>query len=384
LREVAIVGVGLLKYDRFPHKTIEEIGQEAVANALKDAGNLEWKKVQAVFCGTMHGGTALGHRVLAQIGLTGIPVTNVETACSSGGTALKLAVQSVASGEFDIVLAMGVEKAGNGYLALNSYPMWQHLSGLGIPPVQLGLTATRYMIDYGATTKHFAKVAVKNRKNASLNPNAIHQKPTTIDRVLGARMISYPFTLLMLASPCEGAAAVIITSKQQADKFNNIPITVAAACTGVAQYGTDFCGMSSGFETDSTRIRNLEVTTVLARQAYKEAGIGPEDLDLLELNDSTAASEIILLEELGICKPGEGIHWVDEGRTEIGGDIAVSTSGGLLGMGEPVGAVGVGQAIEIIMQLRGQAGNRQVPGAKTGMCQSAGAGGNCTVTILKR
>jgi len=384
LREVTIVGTGLHKYGRFPHKPIEEIGQEAVVNALKDADNINWKKIQTVFCGTMHGGTALGHRILAQIGLTGIPITNIETACSSGGSALKLAVQSVASGEFDTVLALGVEKAGSGYLALNSYPMWQHLSGLGIPPVQLGLTATRYMIDYGATPLHFAKTVVKNRKHASLNPNAIHQKPTTMERALNARMICYPFSVLMLASPCEGAAAVVITSKDNAHKFNSIPVTVAAACTGVAQYGTDFCGMSSGFETDSTRIRNPEVTTVLSRQAYKIAGIGPEDLDLLELNDSTAASEIILLEELGICDPGEGIRWVDEGKTEIGGDIAVSTSGGLLGMGEPVGAVGVGQAIEIVTQLREQAGIRQVPGARVGMCQSAGAGGNCTVTILKR
>jgi len=293
-------------------------------------------------------------------------------------------VQSVASGEYDIALALGIEKAGSGFLALNSYPVWQHLSGMGMPPVQLALTANRYMFERGATMQHLGKVAVKNRKNASLNPNAIHQRPTTIERVMEARMVSYPLTVLMLASPCEGAAAVVITSLKMAKKYNVIPVTVAAACTGVAQYGTDFCGMSSGFETDSSRIRNPEVTTVLSRQAYNIAGIGPEDIDVLELNDSTTASEIILLEELGICGGGEGIRMIDEGRTEIGGDIAVSTSGGLLGMGEPVGAVGVAQAVEIVTQLRGQAGARQVTGAKIGMCQSAGAGGNCTVTILKR
>jgi acetyl-CoA acetyltransferase len=384
VREVAIAGVGLHKFGRYPHKTIEEIGQEAVTGALIDAGNLSWNQVQVVFCGTMHGGTAAGQRVISHIGLTGIPITNIETACASGGSALKLAVQSVASGEYDIALALGIEKAGSGYLALNSYPQWQHLSGLGVPPVQLGLTATRYMIETGATPRHLAKVAVKNRKNASLNPNAIHQKPTTIERVLEARMVNYPFTVLMLASPCEGAAAVIITSQKDALRFNPLPVTVAAACSGVAQYGTDFCGMSAGFESDSTRLRNPEVTTVLSQQAYNLAGVGPGDLDVLELNDSTAASEIILLEELGICGKGEGIRMIDEGKTDIGGDIAVSTSGGLLGMGEPVGAVGVAQAIEIVYQLRGQAGSRQVPGARAGMCQSAGAGGNCTVTILKR
>jgi len=384
VRDVAIVGAGLHKFGRFPHKSIEDIGQEAVIAALQDATNLNWKKVQVAFCGSMHGGTAIGQRVLAHVGLTGIPITNIETACASGGSALKLAVQSVASGEYDIALALGIEKASSGFLALNSYPLWQHLSGMGMPPVQLGLTANRYMFEHGATMQHLAKVAVKNRRNASLNPNAIHQKPTTIERVIAARMVSYPLTVLMLASPCEGAAAVIITSLETAKKYNDIPVKVAAACTGVAQYGTDFCGMSSGFETDSSRIRNPEITTVLSRQAYKISGIGPEDIDILELNDSTAASEIILLEELGICGPGEGIHMVDEGRTEIDGDIAVSTSGGLLGMGEPVGAVGVAQAVEIVTQLRGQAGSRQVSDAKTGMCQSAGAGGNCTVTILKR
>lgn len=383
MKEAVIIGAGLHKFGRFSHKTIEDIGQEAVINALKDAGNIEWKRVQAAFCGTMHGGTAVGHRILSNIGLTGIPITNVETACSSGGSALKLAVQAVTSGEYDITLALGIEKAGSGFLALSSYPWWQHLCGLGIPPVQLGLTATRYMLDHNATLQHLAKVVVKNRKNASLNPNALHQRATTIERTLGARMIAYPFTLLMLASPCEGAAAVIVTSKEVAKNVHALPVTVAAACTGVAQYGTDFCGMSSGFEADSARIRNPEVTTVLANQAYNISGIGPEDLDLLELNDATAASEIILLEELGICKAGEGVRFIEEGKTEIGGDIAVSTSGGLLGMGEPVGAVGIAQAVEIVTQLRGQAGERQVTNAKTGMCQTAGAGGNCTVTILK-
>jgi acetyl-CoA C-acetyltransferase len=382
--ETAIVGAGLHKFGRFPNKTIEEIGQEAVTNALKDAGNMDWRKVQAVFCGTMHGGTATGQRVLANIGLTGIPVTNVETACASGGSALKLAIQSVASGEYDIAMALGIEKAGSGFLALSSYPKWQNLSGLGVPPIQLGLTAMRYMYDYDISARHLAMVAVKNRKNASLNPNAIHQRPTTLERVLDAKMIAYPFTLLMLASPCEGAAAVVITSKSKAAAYTSAPITVAAAFTGVAQYGTDFCGMSSGFETDSARIRNPEVTTVLSRKAYEFSGIAPEDIDMLELNDATAASELILMEEIGICKRGEAPKMLAEGRTEINGDIAVSTSGGLLGMGEPVGAVGIGQAIEIVTQLRGNAGPRQVPGAKTGMCQSAGAGGNCTVTILKK
>ena len=383
MNEVAIIGVGLHKFGRFPHLTIEEIGQDAVIAALKDANNLDWQKVQIAFCGSMHGGTAIGQRVLARIGLTGIPVINVETACASGGTSMDMAVQTVASGAYDFALALGIEKAERGYLPLNSYPMWEHLSGLGMPPVQLALRATRYMIDYGATLQHFAKVAVKSRKNGGLNPNAMHQKPTTLERVLAARFVAYPLTLMMFTTPCEGAAAAIITTKEKAKEFNS-PVTVAASCGGVAQYGTTFCGMSAGFETDSVRVHNPEVTTVLSHKAYEIAGFGPRDIDLLECNDATTANEIIMVEELGFCAPGEGIRLVDEGLIEINGGLAVNASGGLLSMGEPVGAVGVAQVFEVVTQLRGRAGRRQVPDAKAGMCQSAGAGGNCNVIILKR
>jgi acetyl-CoA acetyltransferase len=383
LKNVAVVGIGIHKFGRFPNQTIEEIGQEAVIKALIDANNLDWKKVQIAFCGSMHGGTAIGQRVLARIGLTGIPITNIETACASGGTSLELAVQSVASGQYDIALALGIEKAGRGFLPMTSYPMWEHLSGLGMPPVQLALRATRYMIEYGAKLEHFARVVVKSRKNGSLNQNAMHQKPTTLERVLGTRMVSYPLNLAMLTTPCEGASAVIVSSESIARKYNDKPIFISAVCSGVAQYGTTFCGMSAGFESDSVKIRRPEVTTILSQRAYQISGINPTELDLLECNDNTAASEIMLLEELGFCRPGEGIRLVEEGRTEIGGDVAVNPSGGLISMGEPVGAVGTAQVFEVVSQLRGQAGQRQVPNAKSGMCQSAGAGGSCTVTILK-
>ncbi len=384
MTEAAIVGVGMHKFGRFPNETIEEIGQDAITKALRDANNLDFKKVQVAFCGSMHGGTAIGNRVLARIGLTGIPVINVENACSSGGAAIRLAVQAIAAGEYDTILAFGVEKPGRGFLPLNSYPTWEHLSGLGLPPVQLALRATRYMHDYGATVQHLAKVVVKSRKNAAINPNAMYHKTVTIDDVIKDRPVSYPLTITMLAPPCEGAAAAIITSKNIARQFNTQPITIAATVTGTAQYGTTFCGMSAGFETDSTRIKNPEVTTVLARQAYEKSGIGPGDIDLVELNDNTAASELMFLEELGICPPGGAIKLIEEDKTEIGGDIAVNASGGLLSMGEPVGAMGVAQAAEVVWQLRGQAGQRQVSGAKVGMCETAGAGGNCAVIILKR
>jgi acetyl-CoA acetyltransferase len=239
------------------------------------------------------------------------------------------------------------------------------------------------MIEYGAKLEHFAKVVVKSRKNGSLNQNAMHQKPTTLERVLGTRMVSYPLNLSMLTTPCEGASAVIVSSGNKGRKYNDKPVFISAICSGGAQYGTTFCGMSAGFESDSIKYRRPEVTTILSRKAYQISGIDPTELDLLECNDNTAASEIMLLEELGLCAPGDGIRLVDEGRTEIGGDTAVNPSGGLISMGEPVGAVGTAQVFEVVSQLRGQSGQRQVNNAKSGMCQSAGAGGSCTVTILK-
>ncbi|MBN1366655.1 MAG: thiolase family protein [Dehalococcoidales bacterium] len=384
MTEATIVGVGMHKFGRFPYETIEEIGQDAIIKALHDAGNIDFKKIQIAFCGSMHGGTAIGNRILSRVGLTGIPCVNVENACSSGGAVIKLAVQAILSGEYDTVLVFGIEKPGRGFLPLNSYPMWEHLSGLGMPPVQLALRATRYMYEYGATIEDFAKVVVKSRNNAALNPNAMYHKRLTIDEVIKDRPVSYPLTISMLAPPCEGAAAAIITSKNIARQFNAQPINIAAAVTGVAQYGTVFCGMSAGFETDSTKIKNPEVTTVLSALAYEKAGISPKDLDLIELNDNTAASELMFLEEMGICGPGEAIKLVADNNTNIDGDIPVNPSGGLLSLGEPVGATGVAQAAEIVWQLRGQAGQRQVKDAKIGLCETAGAGGNCAVVILKR
>ena len=384
MTEVSIAGVGIHKFGRFPYETIEDIGRDAIIKALRDAGSLDFKKIQAAFCGSMHGGTAIGNRVLSQVGLTGIPCVNVENACSSGGAVIKLAVQAIISGEYDTVLVFGVEKPGRGFLPLNSYPMWEHLSGLGMPPVQLALRATRYMEDYGATVEDFAGVVVKSRNNAALNPNAMYHKRVTIDEVVKDRKVSYPLTITMLAPPCEGAAAAVITSSRISKRLNACPVTIAAAVTGVARYGTVFCGMSSGFETDSTNIKNPEVTTVLSGLAYEKAGIGPRDLDLIELNDNTAASELMFMEEMGLCLPGEAIRLVEEGKTAIGGVMPVNASGGLLSMGEPVGAMGIAQAAEIVWQLRGQAGPRQVTGAKIGMCETAGAGGNCAVIILKR
>lgn len=378
MTDSVIAGVGIHKFGRFDDKTFEQIGEVAIRMALKDA-QMSFKDIQVAFCGHMHGGTGAGHRTLARVGLIGIPIVNVETACASGATSLQLAAQGIANGSYNIALALGVEKMPRGFMRMTSYQEWQMLSGLGINPLSFALRATRHMSEYGTTEKQLAKVSVKNHKNAVLNPYAMYQKALTIEEVLNSRMVCYPLRLLMLCAPDEGAAAAIVCSREIARKYTNKPVTIAAICTGVAPYGT-----TQSYIGQSTRVKNQEITASLAKRAYEISGIGPEDLDMVELQDTDSASEIIATEELGLCKPGEGGRLIDEGRTEVSGDIPVNVSGGLLSKGEPTGASALGQIVEVTWHLRDEAGPRQIPNAKAGLCHVTGSQNNAAVTILKR
>jgi len=354
MREVVIAGVGIHKFGRFDDKTFEQIGQEAVRMALKDANNMSFKDIQIAFCGHMHGGTGAGHKVLAGIGLTGIPVINLETACASGATALRLAAEGVAAGTYDVALALGVEKMPRGFMRMSSFPQWQMISGLGVNPIGFSFRATRHMAEYGTTELQFAKVSEKNHRNGVLNPYAMYQKAISVEEILNSRMVCYPLRLLMFCAPNEGAAAAIVCSRDIASKYTSKPVTIATVRTNVAQYGTSQANSGTGDVGVSTKIYNMETTPALAREAYEIAGLGPEDLSLVELQDTDAASEIIYTEELGLCKPGEGGRLIDEGRTERDGDIPVSVSGGLLSKGEPTGASALGQIVEVTWQLRGK------------------------------
>lgn len=382
MRDVVVCGVGLHKFGRFPDKTFEDLGQEAVLAALQDAQNMPWKDVQMAFCGTMHGGTAAGHRVLSGIGLTGIPIVNVETGCASGSSAFVLAYQQIAAGFCDTAIVIGVEKMPRGFIRMTSYPQWQVLSGLAINPLEFSLRASRHMAEYGTTVEQLAKVSVKSHRNGALNPYAMYQKAMTIEEVLASKMVCYPLRVMEFAAPGEGAGAVILCSSDVAKKYTRKPVKVAAACMGVAKYGTSRVGGGIGQMGHSARIHNTEVVTALSQQAYEYAGIGPEDLHVVELQDTDSSSEIILYEQLGLCKLGEGGRLIDEGRTELTGDIPVNPGGGILSCSEPTGASALRQIAELTWQLRGETGARQVVGARNGLAQASGAGGNCTVAIL--
>ena len=385
MREVMVLGVGVHPFGRFEGKNFEDLGQEAVKAALKDAGDMPWTQVQSAFCGTMHGGTGAGHRVLSRVGMSVIPIVNLETGCAAGSSAFILAYQQVAAGVCDVAIALGVEKMPRGFMRMTSYPQWQVLSGLALNPLEFSLRASRHMAEYGTTEEQLAKVSYKSHKNGALNPYAMYQKEMPLEQILHSKMVCYPLRLLEFAAPGEGAAAAILCSEEVASKYSRSrAVKVAAACIGVAQYGTSRCGGGIGGMGQSAKIHNEEIATRLSRQAYEISGIGPKDLDLVELQDTDSSSEIILYEQFGLCELGEGGRMVDEGRTELGGDIPVNPSGGLLSCSEPTGASALRQLAELTWHLRGEAGRRQIFNAKAGLAQASGAGGNCTVIILKK
>lgn len=287
MREVVVLGVGMHKFGRFPEKAYFDIGRVAVQNALKDA-NIGWQAVEATFCGNVYGDTGAGHRIVAQIGLKGIPVVNVENACSSGGSALRLAYQQIAAGIYDVILALGFEKQERGFIPSTSFTMWERQLGMAVQPAHYAMKARRHMAKYGTTVEHLAKVSVKNHKNGTFNPFAHYQQAVTLEEVLNSRLICDPLTLLMCCPTSDGAAAAILCSKEKAKQYTTKPIAVAAAALVSGVYAR---------EHDEAFDRMVELS---AQQAYDAAGIGPEDLDMLETHEAMANAEISQCENLGI------------------------------------------------------------------------------------
>jgi acetyl-CoA acetyltransferase len=301
----------------------------------------------------------------------------VENTCSSGGSAFRLAYQMVATGLYDACLAIGVEKMPRGFIASTAYPMYERMMGFNVAPSVFALRTTRYMADYGATVEQFAKVTVKNRKNGCLNPYSYFQKEVTIEEVLNSRMVCYPLTLLMCCPVSDGAAAAILVPKRRISK----PITVAASVLRSGLYTDKIVG---GGICGTIKIENPDIVEIAAREAWEISGCGPEDMDLVETHDAFSPEELMNIELLGLCGKGEAGHLLDEGTFDIDGRVPISPSGGLMAKGHPLGATGVAQICEIVWQLRGQAGQRQIEDAKIGLAHSLGAGPNCSITILKR
>jgi acetyl-CoA C-acetyltransferase len=380
MSDVVILGVGIHPFGRF-EKSYEEMGSQAAAAALTDAG-VKWSDIQTAYLSRMYLPATSGARILRRLGSTDIPIMDIEAACASGGVALRQAMLAVRSGEVDLALVLGAEKMPRGFMDPRMiYSPWQVEMGMSLNPSYWSMRARRHMYEYGTTDLQIAKVAYKNHRNSVHNPNAMYQKEFGLDEIANSPLVCDPIRRLEICAPNDGAAAVVVASRERAQKIGGDPISIAACCHSIARFSADFrCPAESMSATAS----NPGPTEVTAKQAFERAGIGPKDIDCFEVQDTDAFCEIEIYEELGLCGRGEGGRLIDEGRTEIGGEMPVNMSGGLISKGEPVGASHLGQVVEIVSQLRGQSGKRQVQGAKIGLAHVLGAGGNCAVTILKR
>jgi acetyl-CoA acetyltransferase len=379
MRDVAVIGVGMIKMGKYPERMLSDMGREAVLLAMKDAG-VQRSDIQAGYSGTLRGGSLLGQRILKDLGMTGMPINNMENACSSGSSALREGWLGIASGLYDMVIVVGSEKLsalGGGTLPLEKEDLEASL-GL-VMPALYAMRARRYMADFNATKEHLAKVVVKSRKNASMNPLAQFNQPTTVEAVLNSRMIADPITLFQCCPTGDGAGAAVLCSLDKARKYTSHPILIRGSVL-----------VSGKFEPGFRDMTTPEITVRASKIAYEIAGLGPKDIDVAEVHDAFSIAELLYYEALGFCGRGEATQLIDEGATNIDGRIPVNPSGGLISKGHPVGATGLAQLAEIVWQLRGQAGPRQVKNAKVGITHCTGGGiygldhGACSIHILAR
>lgn len=375
----AIIGVGMHPFGRHDDRTLVEMASEAVVQALKDA-QVPPERVGAGFFASglaarLFGDFTVGQNVLWEAGIHQVPVVNVENACTSGSTALYLAVLAVASGLAEVAVAAGGEKMCVPQFGLINSGESELDTRLGlVAPASFALRAVRHMADYGTTASQMAQVAVKNRRHASLNPLAMHRQPLSLEEVLASPMIVDPLTRLQCCPIADGAAAVVVCAPEMARRLGR-GVWVEASV------------LVSGSYNSRPNLAVWETDFRACRQAYDQAGLGPEDLDLVECHDAFTISEILHYEALGLCPEGRGGELAQSGQTALGGRMPVNTGGGLLSRGHPVAATGLAQVYEVVTQLRGQAGPRQVEGARVGLAHCMGGdkegdSKSCTVFVL--
>lgn len=381
----AIVGVGMTPFGRHQNTPLRALGAAAIGNALLDAG-IDPSELDAVFVASTAAGVMTGqHSVVGQTvcsaaGLDGLPVYNVENACASSSTALNLATHAVASGAMRCVLVVGVEKLYSPdrsmtFRAINAAAdvEWATATGVDLSsesvfmrevyPGRLHAYQQRHVLDSSV----LAQIAVKNRAHAAFNPDAQYREPLTVEQVLQSRLVQAPITALMCSPIADGAAACIVASADRAQAAER-PIWILASRVS----------MGSASPNDRSTVARV------ASRAYTDAEIRPSDVDVAEVHDATAFSELLAYEDLGFCQPGEGARLVTEGVTALGGRLPVNPSGGLESRGHPLGATGLAQIVELTLQLQGRAGDRQVPGARVGIAETAGgfvAGDSAAVAV---
>jgi acetyl-CoA acetyltransferase len=382
MREVAIAGVGLVKFGRYdgqkgrPYREIYELGAEAITKALKYA-DMEWKDIQAAYGASMFGGLGVPNQITSRLGMPGIPIITVEGACTSSQQGMRQAYLDIANGLYDVGLAFGAEKIPPGLIADTMAPVWMLRMGFNLPGAY-ALGARAYLETSGATEEDVARVAVMERKNAIKNPNAFwYQGPEiTVEEVLNSREIATPIRFLMACANADGASAAIVCSKDKL-KSKQKMVTIVASAHATGTYGSDNMGIS-------VKKLNPNPTEIACKQIWEKSGYGPEDMDVIQLYEAMAPGFLWDVEDCGFCKPGEVGKLLREGYFEIGGKKPANTDGGLMGRGHPTGATGLAQIIELFLQLRGEAGPRQVPGAKIAFNHCHGGGPNALCHVLKR
>ena len=373
LRPVYIIGVGQHPYQKPSTTPYTHLGVTAVRAALRDSG-LQWTNIESAYTGTATTSMGLSRLMYRHLGATGIPMVQVENASASGSSAVRQACMEVAAGLADVSIAVGVDKPLNFSMPQRVAGIEDLVGGKAVPFTHFALLANRYMHDYGATPEQFAQIAVKNSRNGALNPNAQRQKARSLEEVMAAPVISGALTSLQCCPIGEGAAAAIIVSDEAMQRHNLDKSRAVRVLSCVSRSETVY--ERENFDAALTR----ETT----EQALLEADLTADELDVVELHDAFTVEEMLYVEAMGLCKEGEAAASLLAGDFDIGGRVAVSTSGGLLSSGHPIGPTGVGQICEITIQLRGEAGKRQHPAARAGLAHMVGVGAVCVVhTLIK-
>ena len=380
MSDVYLVGVDMIKFGRYPDRTVPDLAAEAALMALDDAG-LELRQMQALYCGNLGQANGMvGQRMLAEIGQTGIPVTNVANACATGATAFRDAWMAIKAGVYDLTLAVGVEQMGKGLLGGGGGASPEGLIGSGTMPAMFSHIGMEHTRKYGTTFAQFAKVSVKNHWHSTMNPKSMYRVETPLQEVMAAEMIAYPNTKLMCSVNVDGSAAAVLASEAMVKRLGLMDRAVRIRASIMS---------SNPFAERQAAMPDFSgATRLAARAAYESAGVGPEDISLVELHDCFATAEIVHYENLGLCADGEAGRLIDDGETQLGGRIPVNVSGGLLSKGHPLGATGIANIYEVATHLRGNAGDRQVEGARLGLTHVVGGGPGmgtaCAIHILEK
>jgi acetyl-CoA acetyltransferase len=377
MSDVYILGIDMTRFGRYPDRSFAQLGGEAALMALDDCG-LGVRDVQIMYCGTVFGAYEMsGQAIMREIGQTGIPVTNIVNACASGASAFREAWLAVKSGVYEVALAVGVEKTPRGMLgggAETGIPL-EGLFGSASMPAVFAEAGTQHAAKYGTTFEQFAKVSVKNHHHSTMNPKSFYQMETPLEQVMGAEMIAYPNTKLMCSVNVDGAAAAVLVSEKKARELG----LARAIRVRASALHSDPWNPTNPVLPDVNG-----VTRLAAKSAYEQAGVGPEDVSLVELHDCFATAELLHYENLGLCSEGKAGQFIDEGATALGGKVPVNVSGGLLSKGHPLGATGIANMYEVATHLRGEAGARQVEGARIGLTHVVGLGTASAVHLLEK